>query len=161
MDCFSCFRDCFGKPRAASSSADDAHPVSMEKGLEKTISSGSDTLLADEGANYQQDLWQLALQTKLLQTQQRTVPIDLELHDWSTPEAFLQTLISSYNTSGFASLLPRVRQTFLAIEPFVTAINTMTQSNMIAGLVWGSLTVIFQVGAEHAAGTLAAQRNRN
>jgi len=126
----------------------------------KSESEGSD-LLADEGANYQQDLWQLVLQQKILQTRQRLIPIDLEVNDSSTPETFLQILTASYSTNGFAQHVPRLKEIFLGIEPFVAAIKTMATSHAAAALVWGSLTLIFQVSPEGIGCALVVQTNQN
>lgn len=137
MECFGCL---FGRirPHAADSTL-HGH------GQESTTGSNNSDLLADEGANYQQGLWQLAVQQKLMQTQQRSIPINIEFNDISIPESFLQTLTASYNTNGFAQRVPRLRQIFTSLEPFVSALNTMASSHVVAALVWGSLTLIFHV----------------
>ncbi|KAE8440608.1 hypothetical protein EG329_007027 [Mollisiaceae sp. DMI_Dod_QoI] len=44
--------------------------------------------------------------------------------------------------------MPRIREIFSDIEPFVSAINTMVQANAVAALVWGSLTLVFQVTSQ-------------
>jgi len=101
---------------------------------------------SDEGANYQQDLWQSVLQRKLYKSsrypnQLMTIPAGSNF----TAEAFLQNLTTAYNQNGFAQKVPRIREIFQNIDPFISAINTMVQANSVASLVWGSVTLVFQV----------------
>lgn len=145
MNCFSCLFGCFVRPSTPNLVADDER----REILEKSFSGGSDgsDSSSDEGADCQQDLWKLVLRQKLSKTKQCPTPINVEVSDNSTTETFLQTLTASYNENGFAQKMPRVREIFSSMEPFVITINTMVQSNIIASLVWGSLTLVFQVSS--------------
>ncbi|KAH8751542.1 hypothetical protein BGZ57DRAFT_934406 [Hyaloscypha finlandica] len=82
-----------------------------------------------EGASYQQDLWQTVLQRK---TRNNRLTIT---GSSDTSELFLQSLTTAYNQNGLAQKMPRIREIFSDIEPFVSAINTMVQANAVAALV--------------------------
>lgn len=142
------FGCCAGSAKNVGRGEDDTDGLVVEKTV--TSNSGTTDLMVDEGANYQQDLWQQTLHEKLLQIRRRPIHLNIEFNHLSAPETFIQVLTASYNSNGFAQLVPRLRKTFLAIEPFVTAINTMVTSTMIAPLVWRSLMLIFQVGCQSA-----------
>lgn len=147
MHCLTCLLGCFRRSKSNTVRLESS--ATGQGLLEKSISSGNDSdFLADEGSNYQQDLWQMVVQQKLLQIQRQSALFNVEDNTDSTPEAFLQTLTALYNSNGFAPRVPRLREIFLGIEPFTAAIHTMTKSNPIAALVWGSLTLIFQVSPE-------------
>jgi hypothetical protein len=108
--------------------------------LEKVWSAPSSD--ESEGASYQQDLWQMVLQRK---TRNNRLTIT---GSSDTSELFLQSLTTAYNQNGLAQKMPRIREIFSDIEPFVSAINTMVQANAVAALVWGSLTLVFQVTSQ-------------
>ena len=101
----------------------------------------------DEGASYQQELWQSALQQKLARMKARLPSENAKLAGSLSAAGFLQTLTASYTESGSAKKIQKVREVFTDVEPFVLTINTIARSNTIAGLVWGMLTVVFQVSA--------------
>ena len=113
---------CLGNSSTSSLTAGEEHDEILEKDL------GDES---DEGATYQQDLWQLVLQRKLCKTKRYPDQLTMTTPAGSyfTPEAFLQNLTTTYNQNGFAQKVPRIREIFLNIEPFVSAINTMVQAN--------------------------------
>ena len=102
-------------------------------------------LLIDEGASYQQDLWQSTFRQKLIRTKAGLASTNKELTGNFNIEEYLQTLTASYTESGGVKKINKVREVFADVEPFVLTINTIAQSNSIAGLVWGVLTMAFQV----------------
>ncbi|KAK2593959.1 hypothetical protein QQS21_008318 [Conoideocrella luteorostrata] len=139
MDYVRCLLTCYTGLAGDINLEDDRGWLVVEKPMHKDVD-----LVMDEGAHYQQDLWQQALHDRLLLTQQRPICLNVDFYNLSTPETFLQALTASYNSNGLSRFVPRLRNTFLAIEPFVTAVSTMTTSNMLVSLVWGSLMSIFQ-----------------
>jgi len=118
---------------------------------EKSVSTTSDSsrtfdLTSDEGANIQEELWQLSLQQKLREAKsgEEQFYYDLSLH--ATFDTALTSLTRTYTDNGFTHRLPRVQAILGAIQPFSTAITTMVQSNpTIASLVWGSIQLVLQV----------------
>lgn len=113
-------------------------------------------LLEDEGENYQKDLWQLLLaeKTRLLteasnRRSQKTLNPDIttiRAADITSPNDFLQSLTTLYNKNGYAQRMPRIRELFSDIQPFISAVNTLVQTNVVSALVWGSLCLVFEVG---------------
>lgn len=144
MNTLGCLCSCFGRPY--SSKSDDESLTRPEK-LSRVISEASSggTLMDDEGANYQQQLWDMALQLKVLQFKQKNVDVGLEFHDTSTPETFIQSLSVAYAEHGCSQRMQRVRQVFMLIEPFITTINTMASSHLVSAMLLGSLTLVYQV----------------
>jgi hypothetical protein len=118
---------------------------------EKSVSNTPDSsrtfdLTSDEGANIQEELWQLSLQQKLREAKlgEEQFYYDLSLH--ATFDTALSSLTQTYTDNGFTHRLPRVQAILGAIQPFSSVITTMVQSNpTIASLVWGSIQLILKV----------------
>lgn len=116
-------------------------------------------LLQDEGECYQDDQWRLVITEKrsMLEVVRArlvhrfgdvdgTATVVDDVEDVS-PQIFLQKLTVLYTTKGHTNRISRVREIFTSIQPFVVAVNTLVQGEMVAALVWGSLSLIFLVRA--------------
>jgi hypothetical protein len=121
-------------------------------------------ILEGEGTNYQRDPWRLVIAEKselLASARNRLAPrhsnasekyktkvngqeVHTELNDTS-PDKFLQDLTTMYTSNGYAKRMPRVRQIFEGLRPFVVAINTLVQTEKVSAVVWGSVCLIFEV----------------
>lgn len=75
MNCFSCLHALFVSPSAANRVADNEYEIS---GKSLIAESDCSDLSNDEGANFQQDLWQLVLRQKLRKIQRRQIPINMK-----------------------------------------------------------------------------------
>jgi len=132
--CFSCLFAPFFRPSTPNLVVDDERREILQSCRGGSV--GSDSL-GDEEADCQQDLWQLVLRQMMSHTRQRPTPINVEVSDNFTKEAFLQTLTASYNGNGVGQQMPQGREFTSTMDPFVITINTTIQSNMIASFVWG------------------------
>lgn len=118
-------------------------------------------LLEDEGEGYQRDLWQLAISEKAQQLDKiagsrspsvqgedvAAIQTVFKANTSASPDDFLQALTALHNKSGLAQRMPRIREIFADIQPFISAVNTLVQADMASALVWGSLCLVFAVGA--------------
>lgn len=154
MDLFCCLA---GRPK---------HATVSHSHSEKLSSTGTNdlpklNLLEDEGESYQRDLWQLAISEKAQQLDKACSSRSLSIQDQdvaeiqavfkanttASPDDFLQALTALYNKNGFAQRMPRIREIFADVQPFISAVNTLVQADMASALVWGSLCLVFAVGA--------------
>jgi len=112
--------------------------------------------IINEGADYQQCLWQDVLEekTESVAEAQKLVNRKDMVTDITTPETYLQSLTAAYNENGFATRMPRIREIFETVEPFTQAISTMAQSDRVCSLLWGSLMLVFQVSPRPRPGHL-------
>jgi hypothetical protein len=121
-------------------------------------------ILEDEGEDYQRDLWRqvIAEKSELLararnrlaarqsnageeqKTKVNGQAVQAELDD-TYPDKFLQDLTTMYTSNGYAKRMPRVRQIFEGLRPFVVAVNTLVQTETVSALVWGSVCLVFEV----------------
>lgn len=110
----------------------------------------------NEGADYQQRLWQDVLEAKTESVDEAKKLVNRKdmVTDITTPETYLQSLTAAYNENGFAQRMPRIREIFESIEPFTHAISTMAQSDRACSLLWGSLMLVFQVSPRPRPGHL-------
>ncbi|KAI0101705.1 hypothetical protein GGR51DRAFT_563166 [Nemania sp. FL0031] len=109
--------------------------------------------LKNEGADYQRELWRQILDEEresFEARQKRTSRPSNPSQDASgpgdetSPEAWLQQLTVQYNERGWQPKMATVRDVFETIQPFTSAITSLTQSNGAAQIVWGSLMLVFQ-----------------
>ena len=110
-------------------------------------------LLHDEGSAVQNDLWQLCFREKLKEWDPKDRVFLEHLHDEDlsqSPERCLEYLSRKYAEQGVSKYRSRIKIVLETVEPFITAVNTMVQSDQIASLVWGGLTVIFWVSSGFA-----------
>ncbi|KAI0855636.1 pfs domain-containing protein [Xylaria cubensis] len=138
-------------PDATGSSGNSGSQVTVQKEKQVVID-----LLDNEGENYQQDQWQLivtekrelldALRIRLAKKfgdNGNVVAVVDQAHVLS-PQNFLQSLTELYTSRGQSNHITGIREIFTRIQPFVTAVNTLVQTDRVAALVWGSLTLVFQ-----------------
>ncbi|KAI0453559.1 pfs domain-containing protein [Xylaria acuta] len=144
-------------------------PLNLKKpslnGITRQGSAASDSikdgtspdLLNDEGSDYQNRLWRIALVEKRQMLEDTMAKIDplpknnsvalstkLDNLVSLTPESCLQTLSSMYWQNKFSKRMPRLRQIFVNMEPFVASITTIAQTHEVAAVVWGCLTFVMQ-----------------
>lgn len=117
----------------------------------------ADDLLDDEGEDYQNDEWKLVLSEKSQTLQNisyrlapKIVPeqgpfLLVDHIGEASPQKFIQGLSVLYTESGHAGRMSRLRAIFTSLHPFVVAVNTLVQNDMAASLVWGSISLVFQV----------------
>ena len=147
----------------ASSPQDERDGPPFEMHDDKTVTSTTSTassqdILGNEGSKYQSDLWRLTLTEKSSEIRKRlknnrsafvmpSFDVDPQsfVTESATAESFLQSLTGVYNQNGYAQRMPRIREIFGSIEPFIASVSTMAQTNMVAALIWGSMTIVFQV----------------
>ena len=123
------------------SDSDDAPVLRHDFNQEKKLD-----LLADEGANLQDDLWQESFQNKLSTLSSKKRSIRELISTEATFDSSLQNLTHLYNTHGFASRMPQVLAILTSLQPFTAAINSMAQAHPeVACLVWGSMQLVYQV----------------
>ena len=105
-------------------------------------------LLDDEGAATQNDLWQLCFREKIVSStsQNRTFLSTSQENISISMESCLRTLNEAYAGHGFAKYQGRIKGILEAVQPFVSAVDSLVQNEQIASLVWGSLMILFQVG---------------
>jgi hypothetical protein len=125
MTCCGALFGCFWLSNTQNLPLEPNQPELQDKSI--VTDSDSDNLLVDEGANYQQDLWEQVVKIKRKQIQQCPPQVDVEGKEGITPEAFLQTLTAMYNTNGFAARVPKLREIFVSTEPFISAVNKMAK----------------------------------
>ena len=135
-----------------------------ESGVDTISEEKEVNLLQDEGEDYQRDMWRLVIaeksalltrartrfaarqsdasQERKTEVNGRTVHPGL---DDTSPNTFLQTLTTTYTNNGYSKRMPRVRQIFEGLRPFVAAVNTLVQTDTVAALVWGSVCLVFEV----------------
>jgi len=155
MAVFCCFSNRFSKTSDIHNSANGYGSI-MDKASFSPTTITCD-LLSDEGADYQRELWHLALSQNrqaMLNAIDRikntpavtsTVVLGLSANEPPSAESCLQALTVLYNQNNLTQRMPRIRQVFASLEPFAAAVASMAQTNMVPALVWGCLTMVFQV----------------
>lgn len=106
-------------------------------------------LVSDEGSNLQQDLWKLCFRAKI----QNASPEDYAFYErlvsniaTASYTTSLQLLQNRYTAHGLARYVPQIRNVLVTLQPFVSVISTLVQSDpQIAALVWGSVQVVLHV----------------
>lgn len=104
-----------------------------------------------EGAENQQDQWNLVLRekTSLIQSSRGALqPISGQ----ASFDSSVELLRAVYMTHGVTQKLPVIINVMKTIEPFTQALTTLSQTSSVASLVWGSVQMVFQVRVQSSCG---------
>ncbi|VUC26950.1 unnamed protein product [Clonostachys rosea] len=118
----------------------------MSKDREKDFDAFKDT-----GENYQTELWNFVISEKdeaLASLRERLARQDHSpgqlIAASDNPDELLNSLTTSYNAHGHSRRMPRVREIFSGMEPFIISCNALARTQTVAPLFWGSLALVFQ-----------------
>lgn len=125
------------------SSTSSSNSSGSEKG--QTAFTSNLDLLGDEGANVQNDLWQLTVNERLNNASNWADPSFYTTLAHATCESSLQDLRDRYTANGQVKRIPAIAKILNGISPFVQGVTSMTQGSATASLIWGSVQLVMQV----------------